>query len=73
MIELITAGHLRYFLKAQVIIIRLMKGKYHMYKIPAQLRNPGNALMLVRNTDHGFGWSYGDRPYFPELGYEMMI
>ena len=56
MVELLLiTGHLRYLSKAQVIRMRFFKGENNMYKVPAQLCYPCNALMRIGYADHCFG------------------
>jgi len=72
MIKLLLTGHLTYFLKAHIVLIRLFERKNHMNEIFAQLCNPGNALLRIGNTDHGFGGLNSDRAYLFKLVDKMV-
>jgi hypothetical protein len=55
MIELLLARDLRYFSKAQIIVVRLIKREYDIHKILPQLYHISDAC-LRSESYHGLGW-----------------
>ncbi len=63
MIELAATRHLGDFVKAKVILKRLLKREYNINKILTDSYYVGNPLFCSKG-DHAFGRMYG---YFPDL------
>lgn len=71
MVKLLASRNLGHFLKAQIIMERLIERKNHMNKVLAQLRNPCNPFLPVINGDHRFSGVKGNRSQRFEFSHEM--
>lgn len=66
------AGHLGYFLKAEIVLVLFFKGKDDVYEFRSDLHDPGDPLFSVGDADHGFCRVQADLTNCFKLLYKMI-
>jgi hypothetical protein len=71
-IKLIASRDLSNFPETKVVVKGLIERKYHMNKVPAQLGDPGNALVIIVYRNHCLGSVERNRSQRFKFRHEML-